>query len=432
MAFQRVPTLVQLAKRILTNAKSLEASVAASPTFQNDTMQRLPEPVDSVRKEIIDGTNLLNSLVRGGAGPFGRIQHTTSFTYLNELSLQAVYRYRIPQNVPVDQSISFTDLSKKVGVEESKLVRLLRHAMTYHMFYEPKKGSIAHTVDSRALLDDPTLYDFVGTCIEDLRPASSKVLDAFKKWPQSEEMNHCGFSLAWDTDKPMYAYLRDHPERMRRFAGLMARTTQPSSIRAATLVGSAYPWQDLKSGTVVDIGGGNGHISVAIGESHPHLDFIIQDLQQMPKEVQEKAVPQALKSKVQYQQHNFFAPQPVKGAVAYMLMQILHNWSDKYCVQILQQLIPALEPGARIIVIDRVIPERGEVPDVEYHEVLTLDLIMMQLFNARERSLEDTKKMFALADPRFKWVGAYRVGPGPYTMLEAIWAPDEVHDTPTN
>lgn len=143
----------------------------------------------------------------------------------------------------------------------------------------------------------------------------------------------------------------------------------------------------------------------------------------MSDEVRARVVPEALRARVTYQSHNFMSPQPVAGASAYLLMQILHNWSDKYCVRILQQLVPALAAGSRVLIVDRVVPEPGEVPDVEYHEILSLDLIMMEVLNAKERSLEETRRLFEQADPRFKWGGAYKVGSGPYTIMELVWDP---------
>lgn len=59
--------------------------------------------------------------------------------------------------------------------------------------------------------------------------------------------------------------------------------------------------------------------------------------------------------------HDFFTEQPVVGADVYLFRWIMHNWSDKYCVKILRCLIPALKPGAKIIVNDNVLPQPGEV-----------------------------------------------------------------------
>ena len=51
--------------------------------------------------------------------------------------------------------------------------------------------------------------------------------------------------------------------------------------------------------------------------------------------------------------HDFFAPQPVKDADVFVLRAIMHDWSDKYCIQILRHLREAAAESARFIVIDR-------------------------------------------------------------------------------
>lgn len=47
-------------------------------------------------------------------------------------------------------------------------------------------------------------------------------------------------------------------------------------------------------------------------------------------------------------------------ANVYFLRWITHDWSDKYALMILRNLIPALKDGARIIVYDRVLSDEAE------------------------------------------------------------------------
>lgn len=54
-------------------------------------------------------------------------------------------------------------------------------------------------------------------------------------------------------------------------------------------------------------------------------------------------------------------PQPVKGAAVYLFRLVLLNWPDKYCVKFIKNLLPALEPGARVIINEGCLPEPGEV-----------------------------------------------------------------------
>lgn len=56
--------------------------------------------------------------------------------------------------------------------------------------------------------------------------------------------------------------------------------------------------------------------------------------------------------------HETFTEQPVSADV-YMFRFVFYDWSDAYVVKILRQLIPALKPGARIIISDSNLPERN-------------------------------------------------------------------------
>lgn len=70
-------------------------------------------------------------------------------------------------------------------------------------------------------------------------------------------------------------------------------------------------------------------------------------------------MPEDVKARISGMEHDFLTPQPVKGADIYLFRWILHDWSDKYCVKILQSLIPALKKGAKIIINDICIPPPG-------------------------------------------------------------------------
>lgn len=52
---------------------------------------------------------------------------------------------------------------------------------------------------------------------------------------------------------------------------------------------------------------------------------------------------------------DFFTPQTIRADV-YYFKSIFHNWADKYSVEILQNLIPALRKGARIVIHERILP----------------------------------------------------------------------------
>lgn len=107
------------------------------------------------------------------------------------------------------------------------------------------------------------------------------------------------------------------------------------------------------------VGGSQGFACFAIARKFPALSFVVQDLEPVIQAA-EKEVPNDLVDRVRFMTHDFLLEdQPVKGGDVYFFRWILHNWSDKYCVKILRGLIPALKPGAKIVLNDNVLPQPG-------------------------------------------------------------------------
>lgn len=182
-----------------------------------------------------------------------------------------------------------------------------------------------------------------------------------------------------------------------------------------------YDWQsiDAVSGTVVDVGGSHGFVCTALAAQHPNMKFVVQDL---PKTVSSApALPEALASRVTYQAHDFFTPQPVRGAAVYLFRWILHNQADKYAIKMLQQLIPALKKGARVVINDHCLREPGEENAWDEKIMRTMDLIMLTLLNAQERSEDEFRQLFAKVDARFRFLGVTRPAGCRMSIVEAIW-----------
>ncbi|KAL8893337.1 MAG: hypothetical protein Q9192_005370, partial [Flavoplaca navasiana] len=57
-----------------------------------------------------------------------------------------------------------------------------------------------------------------------------------------------------------------------------------------------------------------------------------------------------VRDRISFMVHDFFEEQPVKNAEVYYFRNIFHDWPDVQCITILQNLIPALKPGAHVII----------------------------------------------------------------------------------
>lgn len=122
-----------------------------------------------------------------------------------------------------------------------------------------------------------------------------------------------------------------------------------------------WDWTSLdarsKGGIVVDLGGANGHASVLLARNHPNVHFEVQDLPQVI-EAADGEVPPELRDRITLRAHDFKLPQPTQADV-YLLRQILHDWPDPECIEILRALIPAMKPGARVVLNDILVTPPG-------------------------------------------------------------------------
>ena len=157
----------------------------------------------------------------------------------------------------------------------------------------------------------------------------------------------------------MYHYSATHPEKAKRFAGGMSLSLTGQGYEMEHIVENG-PWASIgPQGLVVDVGGSHGDAMIAIAERFPSLRFVVQDL---PSTIEARPpLPKDLDARVTFMAHDFFTEQPIKNAGVFFFRWIFHNWPDKYCLRIIQNLIPALKPGARIFINEWCLPELNSI-----------------------------------------------------------------------
>jgi hypothetical protein len=155
-----------------------------------------------------------------------------------------------------------------------------------------------------------------------------------------------------------------------------------------------------------------------------------------PPHVVGNLIPPELEGRVTLTTHDFFTPQPITADI-YYFRWIFHNWSDVYAIKILQNLVPALKPGAKILINDGILPEPGTVSIMEEKSIRyvitkktefdvtdhprTMDLLQFVTINGREREVEDWKDLFKRADERFHFLQAWKPEKSHMWLIEAIW-----------
>ena len=272
------------------------------------------------------------------------------------MTLKAIQRFKIAQSFPVGTTTTFAQIAKSCSLPESDVSRILRHAMTHYVFAEPTPGVVAHTAASRAFAEVPLVDQMVNFTLGELWPSCSRMVDAMEKWPGSEEPNHTGFNITNQTDLVWFDEIGKYPTRAKRTADAMTFMQSGPGKNIQHLV-EHYEWGSAAQGLLVDIGGSQGMSAVSIARRLLEIKCVVQDL---PEVISGASAPDDLNGRVTFMAHDFFTEQPVKGADVYHLRWILHDWPDKYATRILQNLIPALKKGAKILVSEMCLPSHGQ------------------------------------------------------------------------
>lgn len=107
---------------------------------------------------------------------------------------------------------------------------------------------------------------------------------------------------------------------------------------------------------------------------------------------------ESVKSRITYQGHSFFDPQPVKDADVYLLRMILHDWPHDEAKTILTHIRQAMKPTARLVIMDTALPDPGTISLSQESQLRVRDLTMRETFNAHEREMEEWKMLLKEVD----------------------------------
>ena len=203
---------------------------------------------------------------------------------------------------------------------------------------------------------------------------------------------------------PAFDYYAKYPAEGEQFGKAM----QNVSRFAAGAVLEAYDFSGVK--TIMDVGGGNGSLALAILEKHPEMKGQVSTCRTSSRRRSSASTPPARPTAAVSSPASFFKAVP-RGADLHALKFILHDWTDDECVEILKCCREAIEPSGRVLVVEMLVPEEIR-PDF----VMLMDLNMLVMTGGRERTVQEFEAVFTRAGFRMT-----RVIPtsSPFSLLEA-------------
>jgi hypothetical protein len=254
-------------------------------------------------------------------------------------------------------------LAAATSTDAAALHRALR-LLAAHGIFERSGTSYAHTALSRLLRSDhpQSLRSFV---------RMQGIPALWHVWEHLDYSLRTGRSAAEKTlpNGGFWKYYADHPEHSRLFNDAM--TSKAHGQTAGIL--ATYDFSGI--GSIADIGGGNGHLLQAILAATPDLRGVLFDLPHVIDQASAVA-----SDRLELWPGDFFQD-ALPACDAYLMMQIMHDWSDEESSRILQAIRRSAPPHAKLLLVEFLIPE-----DNKPSWTLLLDLIMLGELTGKERT----------------------------------------------
>ncbi|MFI6517027.1 methyltransferase [Spirillospora sp. NPDC050679] len=272
-------------------------------------------------------------------------------------------------------------LAEATGTDANALLRLIRHLVAVEVLSQDGAGRLAPTEIGALLADGHPARqrDWL-----DLTNAVSRadlsfmhLLDAVRTGRPTYEAVH---------GRPFYDDLTADPALAASFDELMACDQDVVYDEPA----AACDWTGVRH--VMDVGGGTGGFLAAIARTAPHVRGTLLELPIPAATARERFAEEGLDDRMTALEGSFFDPLPVKADVI-TLSFVLLNWGDEDARGILRRCVDALEPGGRIVVL-----ERDDLPsEASNWQFTLLDMRMLVFLGGRLRTRDEWRTFAASA-----------------------------------
>jgi len=163
------------------------------------------------------------------------------------------------------------------------------------------------------------------------------------------------------------------------------------------MVGSLLlEWAPPKLDAVVcDLGGGVGHILVAIAQHYPQLGGILFDLPPVAKRAAANFAESGLDGRLKTMGGSFLEPLPaqLEQCDVFYTKFIMHDWPDEECVTILRNIAAVAKRGASFVTTDFILDLDGEVMETG-KRLADINMLAAQPAGAQERTYDEFVSLF--------------------------------------
>ena len=199
-----------------------------------------------------------------------------------------------------------------------------------------------------------------------------------------------------------WGYLAANPAEGAVFGRAMAAK---SAVQIADVLG-AHDFS--RHQRIVDVGAGEGHLLRAIIGMHADVEGVLFDL----PPVIEAARGAGPLERLEFAPGDFFEG-PLPSGDVMILMEVLHDWDDAHCAQILDAVRRAANQETKLLIIEM---ELTDAKGPAWPKLL--DVVMLGLFAARQRTNDEYRDLlnangFAVVDQTSTPAGLTIIKPPP-------------------
>lgn len=296
-------------------------------------------------------------------------------------------------------------LAAATGLDAHRLHRLLRGGVRCGLFMEDAEGRFALTPLGATLQRD------VPGSVRDMALLAGEVwYPAWSGLDHTLQTGEIAFDHVFGTS--FFAHLAAQPGAKQRFHHYMAARTG----QAVNELLRVYDFAQVTR--VIDVGGGNGTLITALLLAHPHLHGMVFDAPGVIEEARQQFAGVGLLSpapRAEVCGGDFFSHVP-EGGDLYLLSQILHDWDDAQCVQILQNCRRAMQEHGRLVILEQLMPPHVQKSSIQ----VDMDLAMLVLTGGRERTAAEYGALLTAAGLRLTQTLATRFS---VAVIEAVVEP---------
>jgi hypothetical protein len=294
---------------------------------------------------------------------------------------------------------SAAELAPETGTHAPSLHRLMRALAGLGVLTERDAGKFALTPLGEALRKDAPGSGW----------ASVLTLGGPLFWRAWEEILYSVQTGRTAFEKvhgmPAFDYLAKHPDEASLFSQTMVGIHGPETPAVA----AAYDFSRFR--TIVDVGGATGNMLAAILSRYPNVRGVLYDLPHVVRDAPELLKSHGVADRVTIEAGSFFDRVP-SGGDAYILSHVIHDWSEKQCLDILGHCRRAMGPQARLLIVEMVLP-----PGDAFHPGKLLDITMLVMPGGEERTPDEYAALLSKAGFRLE-----RVVPtaSPVSVVDAV------------